>query len=647
MSDDEDFSSLLAYTKSPKASKRSTFQDELQKAIAARVARQQATEEPEIPEYFDYSDEFEESDDDEFLKDARTGKAVYNNFQLSEDEDEELRKESFMKSKSPSDSKGSNGLEYSTEKGLTVNRCRVEGGPSSPEQQKEWKTVTQEEVVVRPVPIPRSRDLRTRSTPPVEGTVFSTLDETFIPTPHQRTMLRKNSPIEEKDATRTEDRVYNVHSFSVSAPSSLTRLNDRLSVSEKKSLSESFSSEDLQLSSPPSVVLNSKHIIASTDDISGDSILTAYVEEPYAKDLEWQENEAHNDQMKLSGNRSPSVLELMMSAVYEKSKLQEKCLDDLDGEVNESFQRAQTVTPKAKQRVEHFIDFPVKEIFQDKYEQNKIDQKTMKNETVKNKEKVEINNMKNKDILERMTSPSTRIIKSAQSTKTTGVSKSSSVKSRYLGTLMVLDNKQLEKSASDLEEADALRATVYQDGGTKKDEALASFKSWKAMKAKELQKSLWKLKDEEDRRRKEMEELSEKREQSKKAFDKWREDKEDVIREKSKKERQAEIKKKRKEQECFAEKKKANISAIKKWNEKKEDALKQRKKDKLQEKLRQDREKAEKEEKEKKALEVYERWLENKERREISKKQKKLQVILEDEPPPPWSPPSTTVPVRK
>nr|XP_033797124.1 microtubule-associated protein 9 isoform X2 [Geotrypetes seraphini] len=639
---DDDFSSILAYTKSPRTSKRTTFQDELKKVITARVARQQATEEPEIPEYFEYSDEFEESDDDEILKDIRTGRAVYNNFHLSEDEEEKPRKESFMKSKSSSDSKGNSGLEYLTEKKHSVNHCQAADGrlnsPSSLEQQKEWKTITQEEVIVRPQPLPRLREFRARSTPPVEGTVFSTLDEPYKPTPYQRTIIGKTNPKEEKDVIKKEDKVYNVYSSSVSAPSSLTRLNDKISASEK-----SCSTEGLWPPSPSSIVLNSKEIIASTDDMSGDSVLTACIEESFTKDLEWQENEAHIDQTKASRNRSPSVLELMMSTVYEKSKLQEKCLDDLDGGSSESLEY---VTSKLRQSMQQFTDFPVEEVSQDaqnyelNYEQNKIDQNTIKDENVSSMETVEINNMKNKeDISEMEISSSTRIIKSIQASKKTGVSKSNSVKSRYLGTLMVLDNKQLEKSASDLEEADALRATVYQDwlekkriflqelqkikrkeeerekekkikdGGTKKEEAIASFKVWKSIKMKELQKSILKIKEEEERKRKEIEEVAEKRELSKKAFQKWREDKEEIIREKTKKEKQAEMKKKRKEQESVAEKKKANVTAIKKWNEKKEDALKQRKREKLQEKLRQEREKTEKEEKEKKALEVYERWL--------------------------------------
>lgn len=47
---DEIFSTTLAYTKSPKATKRTSFQDELIRAITARSARQRSCE---------YSDDFD------------------------------------------------------------------------------------------------------------------------------------------------------------------------------------------------------------------------------------------------------------------------------------------------------------------------------------------------------------------------------------------------------------------------------------------------------------------------------------------------------------------------------------------------------------------------------------------------------------
>ncbi|XP_041049390.1 microtubule-associated protein 9 [Carcharodon carcharias] len=58
MSDEENFSTTLAYTKSPKFSRRTKFQDELHKAVATRVAKQTTVEE----NYFSDLDDFDLSD---------------------------------------------------------------------------------------------------------------------------------------------------------------------------------------------------------------------------------------------------------------------------------------------------------------------------------------------------------------------------------------------------------------------------------------------------------------------------------------------------------------------------------------------------------------------------------------------------------
>uniref|UniRef100_A0A673C9K8 Microtubule-associated protein 9 n=1 Tax=Sphaeramia orbicularis TaxID=375764 RepID=A0A673C9K8_9TELE len=94
----------LAYTKSPKTSKRTTFQDELEAAVSARASKTKAGQ-------YSYSDDFNE-DEDDFLNDLlksrkkrvdtyKTGrsKAKVNNFDLSEDEGTPARTKrvSFLK----------------------------------------------------------------------------------------------------------------------------------------------------------------------------------------------------------------------------------------------------------------------------------------------------------------------------------------------------------------------------------------------------------------------------------------------------------------------------------------------------------------------------------------------------------------------
>ncbi|MGH0158205.1 UNVERIFIED_CONTAM: hypothetical protein FKN15_043204 [Acipenser sinensis] len=60
MTDGDNFSTTLAYTKSPKVSKRTTFQDELQAAISARAGKHNTSTE----ETHYYSDDFDDVDED-------------------------------------------------------------------------------------------------------------------------------------------------------------------------------------------------------------------------------------------------------------------------------------------------------------------------------------------------------------------------------------------------------------------------------------------------------------------------------------------------------------------------------------------------------------------------------------------------------
>ncbi|MGH0158206.1 UNVERIFIED_CONTAM: hypothetical protein FKN15_043205 [Acipenser sinensis] len=166
--------------------------------------------------------------------------------------------------------------------------------------------------------------------------------------------------------------------------------------------------------------------------------------------------------------------------------------------------------------------------------------------------------------------------------------------SRYLGTLKVLDQKKPQEKTN-LEAADTIRAVIYQ------------------------------------------------------VFEKWKEEKDDILKNKYKKEKQAERNLKQKLEEEISEKKRESISAFKKWNETKEDTIHEKiKTEHRQKKVMQDMIKLQKKEKDKMALDTYEAWLIRKERQEKrEQKQRKLRAILQDEPPPPWSPPNKTVPFGK
>ncbi|XP_074807135.1 microtubule-associated protein 9 isoform X2 [Natator depressus] len=650
---DEDIGTTLAYTKSPKVSRRTPFQDELQEAISARAARQQTAE---------YSDDFDSDEDDEEKHQQMT---ILNSQNLTGDREDETEW-SFIEKSTCHGNEG----DHCNESHMAV-------------LQNEREEITQHEFENKPVP--KLREHRIKNISSAENVSISALDDRYKPSPQPRNVLRKTSHVEDKDVARAEDKAasssYRLPSFS--APSSLTRLSDKITTSEKRALAESPSPEGpwLTSSSPPFPI----HF-HSADEMSGDSDLLMCGEGSPSKGQDQTEDDDCRDlKLENNGRKSPSVIELMMTTVYEKTKKLQKSTDD---KLEENLQTLE----------EKFIADGIKEMsLNDKSE----DMAEVRTSEDSNKKEFEY-----KETLSEKVRPSS----SSRSLSSTYLKKagktippSTTTSSQYLGTLKVLDNKHLQKYSAELDKADSLRAAVYQDWlekkrvfllelqrikrnkaehlknanekkeAAKKEEAIASFEAWKAMKEREAKKKLAeKKKLEELKKRRAAEQNEEKKEAAQKAFEKWKEKKAEYLREQSRKEKRAERIKKMKEEEVIAEKKRDSMSAVDKWNEKKEEFVKQKKTEKIQEKRRQEIEQFERGEKDKRAMEEYERWLEEpplkgqlstaqnqqrleaapaaketKERRDqIEKKQKKLQVILEDETPPPWSPPGKAVSSR-
>ncbi|XP_038253974.1 microtubule-associated protein 9 isoform X3 [Dermochelys coriacea] len=676
---DEDIGTTLAYTKSPKVSRRTTFQDELQEAISARAARQQTAE---------YSDDFDSDEDD----DETTQKRALFKSEIADDltsllDEEKHQQMTILNSQNLAgdreDETEWSFIEKSTSHGNEGDRCNES---LMAVLQNEREEITQHEFENKPVP--KLREHRIKNISSAENVSISALDDRSKPSPQPRSVLRKSSHVEDKDVVRAEDKAasssYRLPSFS--APSSLTRLSARITTSEKRALAESPSPEGplLTSSSPPFPI----HF-HSADETSGDSNLLMCGEGSPSKGQNQTEDDDCRDlKLENNGRKSPSVIELMMTTVYEKTKKLQKSADD---ELEENLQTLE----------EKFIADGIKEM-------SLID-KSEDMAEVSTSEDSDKKEFEYKETLSEKVRPSSssRSLSSAYLKKAgKTIPPSTTTSSQYLGTLKVLDNKHLQKYSAELDKADSLRAAVYQDWlekkrvfllelqrikrnkaehlknanekkeATKKEEAIASFEAWKAMKEREAKKKLAeKKKLEELKKRKAAEQNEEKKEEAQKAaFEKWKEKKAEYLREQSRKEKLAERIKKKKEEEAIAEKKRDSMSAVDKWNEKKEEFVKQKKTEKIQEKRRQEIEQFEREEKDKRAMEEYERWLcqeepplkgllstaqnqqrleaapaakEKKERKDqIEKKQKKLQVILEDEIRPAWSPPGKAVSSR-
>ncbi|XP_063316171.1 microtubule-associated protein 9 [Pelobates fuscus] len=624
-SEEEDFSTTLAYTKSPKTAKRTSFQDELKRALNARVSRQQAIEETANSDYsdeFDSDDSLNESSDDKKTFQS-TAKKTLRRFPISDDESDDFpKKVSFLKNK---------------------NDINMQDGPSAKttdnnensqlkfphKKSKELRILDDNENK----PTPKPREIRSKSPSSSPGVSASLSEERVKPTPTKRNFLKKGSHID-KDSGETEETHSSPKHASLSAPSSLTRLHDKNSASEILSFTERHSSQGHRISNQPSMdsSINSKF---QTRSLSfGENSLTLSKELPDFKDLEIKDKEPFGvSESQGNGKKSPSVLEMMLKTVYEKTKHSEN------------------------------DDHPLQEMG----DNSSFDQQTVLHGKHSKEDNSELDQ-----------SDASRTLPSEHSSKRASKHHARwSAKSRYLGTLTLLD-KAIKDNSCDVEPADVLRATVYQnwlekkkvfiqelhkikkteeeekkkksskDKSFKNQEATAAFHSWKLEKQKEIKQMLMKQREEEEKKMNEVQETLRKKEEAQKTFEIWKENKKEYLKEKMLKEKQLEMEKKRKEQESIKEKQNDNKSAVKSWKEKKEHVLKQKKREKMTEKMKLEKLKAEKEEQEKRAMEIYEEWLEKKERRErIEQKQKKLQILLNDDPPPPWSPPGKIIPTGK
>ncbi|XP_069833968.1 microtubule-associated protein 9 isoform X1 [Dendropsophus ebraccatus] len=631
--EDENLTTFLAYTKSPKITKRTSFQDELKKAVSARVSRQQAVEEAE---YSDYSEEFESDDslDDSFGKtkliQSKKQKDLQN-FHFSDTEEDLYGKTSFLK-KSKQDKSFS---KYSDKSKSSENVSQGDFGESR--LADDVKTQHRPDDNERK-PIPKPRKSSINSPPSWQGLGISLSDKSFKPTPQHRNLSGKSSHLEDKaEGKRSSDKT-----TSLSAPSSLMRLNDKVSASMTQSFSERCSPEGDRLSSPPSPTSRFRPLSVAAD--MNNKTISKEDRAEILKDLQMGKVGTHvNMDSSGSGRKSPSLFEMMISDVKEKSLSQD------------------TKDP-----------FSVKS-----HEKRPFGEQREDNDKTQQHDK-QLDHQKNlKGTLDLGGSQSNRSFSAPQTKKTPKQSTQVSARSRYLGTLAILDTSG-NKESGDVEAADMLRATVYQnwlekkksflqelqktkkaeeqlekekarqDSSMKKEEAIAAFMAWKAEKKKQIKQSQTKQKIEEKKKIEEFQETLHRGEDCKKAFEKWKEAKEDHLKEKILKEKHAEREKKTKEQKAVKEKERENLSAFKKWNDRKEHVLKDKKKQEMYENQKLKSLQAEKEEKDKKAMEVYEQWLERKEWQEkIERKQKKKKVILDSDPPPPWSPPGKTIPAGR
>ncbi|NWW65870.1 MAP9 protein, partial [Ifrita kowaldi] len=310
-----------------------------------------------------------------------------------------------------------------------------------------------------------------------------------------------------------------------------------------------------------------------------------------------------------SGRKSSSVVEQMRTTVYEKTKeLEQPTADSSDGMMK--IAEGQIITDTMQEASVN-----------DQSEHGKA--KTMSKNSVKVL------------LIHSLSTSSVHLKKKGKAVPST-----SPVSSQYLGSLKVLENKCMPKKSPELNKVDHLRAAVFQNWLEKKKLLLLELKRTEKEKAEILRNNTEKKE-------------ALKREESIACFEAWKKKKEKEAKKLSEKKKLEELEEKTPAEQnkekteaaqamqylvCYMMTPCSSLSLCR--NEKKEEYIKKKKLEKFLERKKRQMQQAKKEEKSEKAMEEYERWLENKIRREqLEKIQKKFQAVHRNEMSPPWRPP--------
>uniref|UniRef100_A0A1A8GNI6 Microtubule-associated protein 9 n=1 Tax=Nothobranchius korthausae TaxID=1143690 RepID=A0A1A8GNI6_9TELE len=254
---------------------------------------------------------------------------------------------------------------------------------------------------------------------------------------------------------------------------------------------------------------------------------------------------------------------------------------------------------------------------------------------------------------------------------------SKKMESKYLGNLKVLDCK-ISLQESQPQAAESLRAAVYQEWlktkretlrqnvqlkkkekllkekekmeqEAKRESAVASFKAWEEKKAENLRAKAKEMSRRIRKEQKATEDKEEKRQSAKQVFEKWKQEQDHLLREKYRQQKDAENKLLLQKQEKKEERKMESKLAFSDWCEKKKGVFHEKlKKERKEIQTKVEEEQYMNEEKEKMALEMYENWLKRKDlEQKRTREERRVREIIQDSPPPPWSPPNKTVPFKK
>ncbi|XP_051764667.1 microtubule-associated protein 9 isoform X4 [Ctenopharyngodon idella] len=663
--DDEPFSTTLAYTKSPKTSRRTTFQDELKKAVSTRANKHSYSD--DFDDYDEEDGKIDYDDDDadmlnklltrqkqkkERFKAGKT-KGKINDFKLSDDEEENVKpkKVSFMKTKrtsSPVHFEELNSMGSADDQHSSVHSTQSRNTSQSPSN-----SYTPEKNQLPDSPFSSLSDkFQPESTLPqkdeqlksvmrlrnqTESVVRKSLSETPLPLNSENSQWESSVPLTSEGSQWDSP---------VPLPSEKDEDNQRIGEDgdvpipqpRERSVKPKLSTDMSPRPKPRQRTAN----MCDTGQLE---------EEPQAETPAFSRTATSSMSIPFSNRSSSEKTNESFQgpdehqAMSEKSKTQSFSTEE---QVSEAPATADSVASEESKERNHSTSFEEKhEIFQDDLDHMSTTQS-------------------------RMSRKSTERPSSSQSCSSRK-SKSSYIESKYLGTLKILDQRTQVPEA-----ADSLRAAVYQEWLKKKEETLkiarkakkqeeklkeekmqelakiadakASYDAWKEKKAEIIRKKVKENQEAINQQQMEMDKKQEKKETAKQqVFEKWKEEHDSILKDRIKEKKQTERKEKLQQVREKEERKKDCTSAFTEWSYRKKDVIEEKvRAERRKEKIKEVEEKYEKEEKEKMALEMYDKWLRRKEfQQKRERNEKRIQAILQDEPPPPWSPPNKTIPFGK
>uniref|UniRef100_A0A8C1QH67 Microtubule-associated protein 9 n=1 Tax=Cyprinus carpio TaxID=7962 RepID=A0A8C1QH67_CYPCA len=612
--DDEPFSTTLAYTKSPKASRRTTFQDELKTAVSARA------------NMHTYPDDFDDDDDDdddilnELLKmqkqkkgrfKAGKTKGIINDFKLSGDEEENVKpkKVSFMKTKRTS-------------------------SPVNSEQLNFMKSGDDRHSSVRS----QSNSSSLHSDSP-----FSSLSEKFLP----------------------ESALLQNHEWS----KSVTQSRNQTESVVKKSLSDSplpLNSENSQRESCPEP-------LPSEQDEDNQRIGEPRVPQPRERSVKPKLSTGCPAQ-DMSPRPKPRQRTVNMCDFGQ--------LEEEPPAETPAYSRTDTSSMSIALSSEKSQTSASDSVLVRKWKYKSVSRNTFKSASEESKERNYSTSLEETHVSQIKGEKMQRLLdirpSSSRSSSSRKPKSSYKAESKYLGALKILD-RRTEEIQRVPEAADSLRAAVYQEWLKKKEETLkitrsakkqeeklkeekvqeeklakiadakASFDAWKEKKSEVIRTKVKEKQEAIKQQQIEMNKKQENKETAKQIFEKWKEEHDSILKDRIREKKQSERRQKLQQAKEKHERTKDSISAFAGWSDRKKDVIGEKvRAEHRKEKIKEVEEEYEKEEKEKMALEMYDKWLKRKEfQQERERKEKKIQAILQEEPPPPWSPPNKTIPFGK